>query len=1179
MLLKWRFTLAQSTSQSAPQSHPGRRRRSGTRFRPRLECLEDRHLPSAGALDLGFGSSGKVGTTFQGSLDNAAQATAIQSDGKIVAVGSVTTTATQMDFALVRYNPGGSLDATFGSGGRVSTDFAGGNDNGLGVAIQADGRIVVVGSAATNSGNSDTDVALARYNIDGTLDLSFGNGGKVTTNLGTTGDRATAVAIQTDQSIVVAGTDNDQNFAVVRYKPAGTLDVIFGSGGTVLTAVAGSNSFASSLVIQPDGKIVVAGTATVAGLQRFAVVRYTTTGGLDSPSWGGSGIVTTSIGPSPSSAAAVGLAFGGNIVVAGTVGNFGSRDFEVVEYDSSGNMNFGGFNPSLGFVVTDINNGSDDIASGLVVQPDGKIVVTGSAGNLGQQDFAAVRYTTAGSLDTTFNSNGIVTTNLLGQTGQANAIALQTTGELVVAGTTSSNTQDFALVRYDTSGGLDSSFNGIGKTFTDFTGPTNASADGVALQADGKIVVAGTVSGEFALARYNTDGSLDATFGSGGRAFTQFSQPAVAAGIVLQPDGRIIVAGSSAGAVSSGFALARYKMDGGLDPTFGSGGLVTTTFGVNGASGAAVALQADGKIVEVGVAFVGTQDFAVARYNPDGSPDSSFGGGSGQVTTDFSGNNDAASAVLIQPDGRIVVVGSTSDISLSNQDFALVRYLPDGTTDGSFGPNGRVTTDLSPQDGATGVALQLDGKIVVVGTANPSGAPAFAVLRYNVNGILDASFGTGGSVTTAFAGFQAAASGVVLQSDGKMVVVGSTGVSGVSGSFALARYNPNGSLDASFGSGGQVTTNFFGQADDASALALQANGSIVVVGSATNGGLLEFGLARYLGDVSIVVDLAATTAQALEAGLVPGVFTITRSGDTATPVTIYYTVSGTAQAGIDYSPLNGIVMLASGVTTASLAVTPLDNASGTRNDTITVSLSSGPPPGVVAVGPAYALGAPVTGTVTLVRNPLKIYVVALYRDVLARLSDAPGRSFWVGQLTAGASREQVASGFWLSPEHRGMVVDQFYTALLHRPADAPGRNFWVNYLLTGGSESDVVVAFVTSPECTAAHAANAAFVQGLYTDILQRPGSEAEVAFWEQLLQQGIASRPALANFFLSSDEALRDALDQDYEEFLGRAPDPVGQRAFMTAIESDQATPRLIIADVLGSDEYFARVQMLALS
>jgi uncharacterized delta-60 repeat protein/uncharacterized repeat protein (TIGR01451 family) len=390
-------------------------------------------------------------------------------------------------------------------------------------------------------------------------------------------------------------------------------------------------------------------------------------------------------------------------------------------------------------------------------------------------------------------------------------------------------------------GALDPTFGTGGEVTTDFGGSDTVRA--VAVQTDGKIVAAGlSGAGDFALARYNVDGSLDSTFGSGGKVTTDFGGFDAAFGLVVQPDGRIVAAGQGGG---GNFALARYNADGSLDPTFGSGGKVTTAIG--GALG--VALQPDGKIVAVGGGGPAS-DFVAARYNPDGTLDTSFGSG-GVVTTDL-GPFEAATAVVIQADGKIVATGSTS-----SGNFALVRYNADGSLDASFGSGGIVTTNFGFSSSFGGaLVIQADGKIVAAGR----GGTDFLVVRFNGDGSLDTTFGSGGVVTTDFGGVLFdAAFGVALQSNGKIVAAGSA-FNGFSSSadFALARYNADGSLDASFGSGGKVTTDF-GGFDVANAVGLQTDGKIVAAGTGGSGS--DFALARYLGD-AVGADLSITKSGA-----------------------------------------------------------------------------------------------------------------------------------------------------------------------------------------------------------------------------------------------------------------------------------------------------------------------------
>jgi uncharacterized delta-60 repeat protein len=285
---------------------------------------------------------------------------------------------------------------------------------------------------------------------------------------------------------------------------------------------------------------------------------------------------------------------------------------------------------------------------------------------------------------------------------------------------------------------------------------------------------------------------------------------------------------------------------GALDPTFGTSGTVLTAIGTSDDEAAASVLQADGKIVVAGFTTTATgQDFALARYNANGAPDTSFGT-NGIVTTDFFGGDDEALGVVESPDGRIVAAGFATNAG-GHREFALARYLANGTLDSSFGSGGTVVTSiLGNNDQAQAVQLQTDGSIVVAGSATmvPFGG-AFALARYDVNGNLDANFGTNGVVTTNFA-FQSvdAAHALLIQPDGKIVVVGSSN-QGNGNVFGVARFDTDGSLDPLFGSGGKVSTSVAGQQDDANSVTIQSDGKLVVAGDAKVGGFLDFAVVRY----------------------------------------------------------------------------------------------------------------------------------------------------------------------------------------------------------------------------------------------------------------------------------------------------------------------------------------------
>jgi uncharacterized delta-60 repeat protein len=390
-------------------------------------------------------------------------------------------------------------------------------------------------------------------------------------------------------------------------------------------------------------------------------------------------------------------------------------------------------------------------------------------------------------------------------------------------------------------GALDPTFSGDGRQTTDLGGGAN----GVAIQADGKIVVVGLAGGggnDFALARYNPNGSLDPSFSGDGRQRTDFGSRDRANGVAIQADGKIVAIGASG---RGDFALARYNPNGSLDPSFSRNGKQRTDFGSRDSANG-VAIQADGKIVVAGVASGGADggEFALARYNPNGSLDRSFSG-DGKQTTDVGAGNDEAKAVALQGDGKIVAVGGSTIEEFG--DFALARYNPNGSLDPSFSGDGKQEPNLGFPDFANGAAIQPDGKIIAVGLAGGElDSQDFALARLNVDGSLDPSFSGDGEQRTDFGGFERA-NGVSIQADGKIVAVGLAGGGATGVDFALARYNPNGSLDPSFSGNGRLRTNF-GSRDEAMGVALQADGKIVAAGRTFGAdGTADFAVARYLG--------------------------------------------------------------------------------------------------------------------------------------------------------------------------------------------------------------------------------------------------------------------------------------------------------------------------------------------
>jgi uncharacterized delta-60 repeat protein len=409
-------------------------------------------------------------------------------------------------------------------------------------------------------------------------------------------------------------------------------------------------------------------------------------------------------------------------------------------------------------------------------------------------------------LDKKFGAKGVVVTPF-GEFARANATALQADGKIVAVGHTATfdgmtYDYDFALARYNPDGSLDTGFDGDGVATTDFGSTDIGTA--VAIQpADGKIVVAGYSNLVMAVARYNTDGTPDLDFDDDGKVTLLINSNCKATAVAIQPlDGMIVVAGNAFTGGGNNVAVARFETDGDPDGSFGSGGAVSVHFTALPVEfGNALALEDDGQIVVAGQAYSnlnGTlNDFLVARYDSDGDPDPTFGSG-GFRQIDFNPNEEAARAVAIQRDGMIVAAGFTYQNNTG--DFALARLDADGDLDPSFGTDGKQTTDFAGGAGngdqATAILIQpgdslATDKIVLAGSAFVGANYDFALARYLIDGTLDKKFGKNGKLTTAIGPGDTSdgIGGIVRQPDGMLAAAGGSAAgSGSSTLFAVTRY-------------------------------------------------------------------------------------------------------------------------------------------------------------------------------------------------------------------------------------------------------------------------------------------------------------------------------------------------------------------------------------------------------
>lgn len=724
---------------------------------------------------------------------------AIQSNGKIVVVGATAAYSYMgsSGFVLLRYNSDGSLDESFGKKGRVMTYLTGSgtpeihtNASANVVGIQSDGKIVAAG-IVHSSGNFFPEtytIALARYNPDGSLDVSFGNGGRRNDFLGFSYDFfpksfVNALVIQGDGKIVIGGSTGTHDgltdregyaFTLIRYNPNGTFDQSFGYGGIVRTFFLANqqtpfdnnDATVTALSLQKDGKIVAAGKAYLEeGNQHytaFALTRYNNNGRIDS-TFGSEGKVLTAFPIAnnaivPAAANALAIQEDDKILAVGVAGD----TWALARYHSTGTLDNGFANG--GRLLTPFLNENGQATSSkaisVLVQTNGKIIAAGA----GNGTFALARYTAGGFLDVSFSDDGKVTDVIRYNVSKYafSHIAVQPDGKVLAAGD--------VLSRYNHDGTLDNAFGTSGFLTLPFA------INAMTVLADGKILLQGSNQ----LARLLPNGSLDQGFGAGGLVTVPFSITS----LVLQSDGKLLLSGSS---------LARLNANGTPDLNFGNDGLVTTPKPVS-----IVGILGDGKILVQGGGF--------GRYHPDGTLDQSFAGGwlKSPILSPY--------AASLQKDGKLVIVGNGT-LYVQNDAMALTRYNLDGTVDQSFGGGKPVFiavinpfNDGHPNSFSFGsLTIQKDDKIIVawentIVQDKYDGTPyTFAILsRFNADGSSEKSAGFGlpnrGDILLTSLG------GLSILGDEKILAVGSAG-----SQFLAVRYNPDLSVDQSFGSEGVAT--------------------------------------------------------------------------------------------------------------------------------------------------------------------------------------------------------------------------------------------------------------------------------------------------------------------------------------------------------------------------------------
>jgi uncharacterized delta-60 repeat protein len=625
-----------------------------------------------GTADTSFGTDGTVKPAL-----TTAVSLAIRSDGKILVTGTVGSGVTA-EGAIARLEANGAIDSTFdGDGVRASLP------NSLGsIVIQADDRMLVQGSGK-----------LYRFAADGSFDSTFDTDGELVSP-------TTLFALQSDGRIVAVGrttVGGQPEFAIYRYSSDGSADTSFDTDG-VLNTTFGHAETPTAVSLLPNGNIFVSGKNTTGTLGVFAM--YSTTGALDT-TFTGSGRLYWNLNWQTSAVRNNGTlllmrrystAYNQSLYSGQVLDNL---SLVSLNPDASGDTTFGTSNT----VVTPLAKGEDSV-NAMALQSDGKIVVASRMQALGGEDFGVSRYDSDGTLDASFGNSGRMTIPLGTSFDEARDVAIQNDGKIVVVGTSNNR---FLVVRLNANGTLDTTFDGDG-IVTTAIGNTIAQANSVAIQQDGKILVGGTRNASIfsdpylnrsgAVLRYNTDGTLDSTFGTGD--IVSSSIGAEVTDIQVLFDGRI--------AFVSGQLYVRLQ-NGSPDLTFGTNGNTAT-------GGSKFAVQPDGKIVVAANRFLSEQQsgmLQLSRFHPNGGVDNTFGD---DGFVEVSANPFTPVAIAMQGSKILAVVAGAS-----------YRFNSDGSSDTSFGTNGRVSTPTTLGLYAGDLKVQPDGKIVIAGLAYRSGFP------------------------------------------------------------------------------------------------------------------------------------------------------------------------------------------------------------------------------------------------------------------------------------------------------------------------------------------------------------------------------------------------------------------------------------------------------------------------
>jgi uncharacterized delta-60 repeat protein len=762
----------------------------------------------------------------------------LQTDNKIVLGGNVSDghgTGT-----LLRVNNDGTPDASFGVNGFASIMAFSVND----ISIQADGKIVACGN--TYDGNNANAFGIERFNINGAIDSTFGTNGRVNYTIGYRRAFPSAIMVQTDGKILIVGTTDESNGAgssnirmgIMRLNADGSLDNSFDTVGKKVILIAGYISCDAYGVTttQLDTKILIAGVATNAGIRKPAIVRLLADGNFD---------------------------------------NSFDTDGALVE-----------------------NYSTNSFAKDITITSTGKILFCGDVYLPASFYFNSllVQYNDDGSRDNSFGTNGVVIGSAFTNNCNVNRMVLLPSGKILVGGNYSGTTGRLGVMLFTNTGALDVSLNGTGYLETNYEANNFDVSYCLAAQADGKFFIAGNRSTNtsldyFAVAKYNANGSRDISFNATG-VLLPFVRGTRDDGstIAIQADGKIIVAGEATKflttnninfTIQRSTGVVRYNTNGTLDASFGTGGILQITPSFVPKS---IALQTDGKIIITGT------NLKTVRLNANGTMDNTFGS-SGAFTHPAMGTGSfpiEGNGIAIQPDGKILISGyvntntsinkmsitrlnangtldatfaggagtreiingqakalallSSGKILITGTGFYTLRLMPDATTDVTFTATSASFINVSNTE-ARSIKILNNGKIILGGVAVSSTSSvitSFALAKYNADGGVDATFGTNGVTASDFGYTSQKANKVILQNDGDIIAVGDGINLEKSKSIIVAKYTAAGLLNTSFGSSGVYIPDILNGAFESAEDAVQYNNIIFTGGAISNVSVKDF---------------------------------------------------------------------------------------------------------------------------------------------------------------------------------------------------------------------------------------------------------------------------------------------------------------------------------------------------